>query len=92
MRILPSEWTLLVPEVESYDMWLQLSGIIAASGSRKKKKHPMAGVDVAREAGLPDGVLDVIECHAGDRVKNAKTVEAVIVHHADFACLDAVKI
>jgi putative nucleotidyltransferase with HDIG domain len=47
-------------------------------------RHPFTGVALAMECGVPDGVCHIIAAHAaeGDLVK--RSVEATIVHHADF--------
>ena len=47
-------------------------------------RHPIAGVALAMECGVPDAVCHIIAAHAaeGDLVK--RTTEAFIVHHADF--------
>jgi putative nucleotidyltransferase with HDIG domain len=50
----------------------------------KLLRHPFTGVAVAMECGVPDTVCHIIAAHAaeGDHVK--RSVEATIVHHADF--------
>src|SRR5712691_5713567 len=47
-------------------------------------RHPVTGVALALECGVPDAVCHIIAAHAaeGDLVK--RTTEAYIVHHADF--------
>jgi putative nucleotidyltransferase with HDIG domain len=47
-------------------------------------RHPFTGVALAMECGVPDAVCHIIAAHAaeGDLVK--RSVEATIVHHADF--------
>jgi putative nucleotidyltransferase with HDIG domain len=47
-------------------------------------RHPFTGVALAMECGVPDRVCHIIAAHAaeGDLVK--RSVEATIVHHADF--------
>jgi len=47
-------------------------------------RHPFTGVALAMECGVPDTVCHIIAAHAaeGDQVK--RSVEATIVHHADF--------
>jgi putative nucleotidyltransferase with HDIG domain len=47
-------------------------------------RHPFTGVALAMECGVPDRVCHIIAAHAaeGDQVK--RSVEATIVHHADF--------
>lgn len=47
-------------------------------------RHPFTGVALAMECGVPDRVSHIIAAHAaeGDHVR--RSVEATIVHHADF--------
>jgi putative nucleotidyltransferase with HDIG domain len=54
------------------------------SARGKLLRHPFTGVALAMECGVPDPVCHIIAAHAaeGDHVK--RTVEATIVHHADF--------
>jgi putative nucleotidyltransferase with HDIG domain len=47
-------------------------------------RHPFSGVSLAEQCGVPPEVCHIIAAHAaeGDLVK--RSVEAYIVHHADF--------
>jgi len=47
-------------------------------------RHPFSGVSLAVECGIPPEVCHIIAAHAheGDLIK--RSVEAYIVHHADF--------
>ncbi len=57
----------------------------------KLLRHPFTGVALAMECGVPDEVCHIIAAHAaeGDLVK--RTVEAIIVHHADFMAYEPFK-
>lgn len=50
----------------------------------KKFRHPVSGALLAKELGLPDGVVLIIYAHSheGDKIK--RSPEAVIVNHCDF--------
>ena len=50
----------------------------------KYLRHPFSGVSLAEQCGIPPEVCHIIAAHAaeGDLVK--RSVEAYIVHHADF--------
>jgi len=50
----------------------------------KYLRHPFSGVSLAEQCGVPPAVCHIIAAHAveGDMIK--RTVEAYIVHHADF--------
>jgi putative nucleotidyltransferase with HDIG domain len=60
-------------------------GKFVKSASGRMLRHPLSGAALAFSHGLPEEVLHIIACHAkeGDGVRS--TVEAIIVHHADFA-------
>ena len=50
----------------------------------KLVRHPFTGVSVAMSCGVPDSVCHIIAAHAGEGDHVKRTVEATIVHHADF--------
>ena len=47
-------------------------------------RHPFTGVAVAMMCGVPDAVCHIIAAHAGEGDLVKRSVEAYIVHHADF--------
>ena len=51
----------------------------------KCMRHPISGVILAKEAGLPDTILNMIACHAKEGEGRAQVVETILVHQADFA-------
>jgi putative nucleotidyltransferase with HDIG domain len=57
----------------------------------KYLRHPFSGVSLAEQCGLPPEVCHIIATHAaeGDLVK--RSVEAYIVHHADFMAFEPFK-
>jgi putative nucleotidyltransferase with HDIG domain len=50
----------------------------------KYLRHPFSGVSLAEQCGLPPAVTHIIAAHAGEGDHVKRTVEAYIVHHADF--------
>ncbi|MFB3909660.1 MAG: HDIG domain-containing metalloprotein [Candidatus Eisenbacteria bacterium] len=54
------------------------------SARGKYLRHPFTGVAVAMECGLPDAVTHIVATHAGEGNLVTRSVEAYIVHHADF--------
>lgn len=62
----------------------KVDGRARQSERGKLLRHPFTGVALAMECGVPDRVCHIIAAHAaeGDQVK--RSVEATIVHHADF--------
>ena len=50
----------------------------------KYLRHPFSGVSLAEECGCPPEVCHIIAAHAGEGDQIKRTVEAYVVHHADF--------
>jgi len=66
-------------------------GKLTTSNSGKLIRHPFSGLAIADRFNLPPEVQHIIAAHSkeGDLVK--RTVEAIIVHHADFVSFDPFK-
>jgi putative nucleotidyltransferase with HDIG domain len=47
-------------------------------------RHPFSGVALAEQCGVPPEVCHIIAAHAGEGDLIRRSVEAYIVHHADF--------
>jgi len=54
------------------------------SETGKYLRHPFTGVALAMEAGVPERVCHIIAAHAGEGDLVKRSVEAYVVHHADF--------
>jgi putative nucleotidyltransferase with HDIG domain len=50
----------------------------------KYLRHPFSGVSLAEQCGVPPAVCHIIAAHAGEGDMIKRSVEAYIVHHADF--------
>ncbi len=50
----------------------------------KYLRHPFSGVSLAESCGVPAEVCHIIAAHAGEGDKVKRSVEAYVVHHADF--------
>ena len=50
----------------------------------KYLRHPFSGVSLAEQCGVPPAVCHIIATHAGEGNMVKRTVEAYVVHHADF--------
>ena len=50
----------------------------------KYLRHPFSGVSLAESCGIPPEVCHIIAAHAGEGDHIKRSVEAYIVHHADF--------
>ena len=55
-------------------------------------RHPISGAAFASEHGLPKEVIHIIAAHSKEGDGARKTVEAVIINHADFVNFEALKI
>lgn len=50
----------------------------------KYLRHPFSGVSLAEQCGVPAEVCHIIATHAGEGNMVKRSVEAYVVHHADF--------
>ena len=57
----------------------------------KYLRHPFSGVSLAEQCGVPPAVCHIIAAHAGEGDMIKRTVEAYIVHHADFMTFEPFK-
>jgi putative nucleotidyltransferase with HDIG domain len=54
-------------------------------------RHPISGAAFAFKHGLPNEVLHIIAAHSKEGDGSRRTIEAVIVNHADFVNFDVFK-
>jgi len=54
-------------------------------------RHPISGAAFAAERGLPPEVLHIIAAHSKEGDGARRTIEAIIVNHADFVNFDVLK-
>ncbi len=57
----------------------------------KYLRHPFSGVSLAEQCGVPAEVCHIIATHAGEGDMVKRSVEAYIVHHADFMTFEPFK-
>jgi len=57
----------------------------------KYLRHPFSGVSLAEQCGVPADVCHIIATHAGEGDMVKRTVEAYVVHHADFMTFEPFK-
>ena len=62
----------------------KVGGKAVVSDYGRYVRHPFSGVGLAMRVGLPAEVCHIIAAHAGEGDKVKRSVEAYIVHHADF--------
>jgi putative nucleotidyltransferase with HDIG domain len=66
-------------------------GKLTTSHSGKLVRHPFSGMAIADRFGLPPEVQHIIAAHSKEGDIGQRTVEAIIVHHADFVSFDPFK-
>ncbi|UCE67141.1 MAG: HDIG domain-containing protein [Candidatus Zixiibacteriota bacterium] len=69
--------------------YTERNGKFHKSDSGKLVRHPVSGAALAAEMGLPAEVQHIIATHSYEGDKIQRTVESVLVHHADFANFEA---
>jgi len=47
-------------------------------------RHPISGVGLCYNQGIPEEVMHIIASHSWEGDRSKRTPEAIIVHHADF--------
>ncbi len=70
-----------VGKLLEYEM---VDGKAVQSERSRLLRHPFTGTALCMEMGLPDAVCHVVAAHAGEGDMVKRSVEATIVHHADF--------
>ena len=58
------------------------------SYSGKCARHPISGVVIVTEAGLPEEITNIVACHAKEGEGRPKVIETIFIHQADFATFD----
>ncbi len=54
-------------------------------------RHPFSGAGLCQEMGLPDTIVHMVATHSKEGNLGKRTVEAWIIHHADFMSFDAMR-
>ena len=70
----------------------KVNGTLTTSRAGKLLRHPFSGVAIADRFGLPPEVQHIIAYHAKEGDLAKRSVEAIIVHHADFVSFEPFKI
>jgi hypothetical protein len=68
-----------------------VDGKLGTSDYGKIVRHPFSGVAIAARFGLPPGVQHIIGTHSKEGDLGKRTVESIIVHHADFVSFEPFK-
>jgi putative nucleotidyltransferase with HDIG domain len=65
------------------------NGAFVKSKNGKLIRHPVSGAALAWELGLPDEVVHVIASHSFEGDKTPRSIEGILIHHADFTNFEA---
>ena len=68
-----------------------VDGQLITSTAGKLVRHPFSGVAIADRFGLPPQVQHIIATHSKEGDLGRRTVESIIVHHADFVSFEPFK-
>jgi len=63
-------------------------GKLGTSRDGKLLRHPFSGVSLADRFGLPFDIQHIIAYHSKEGDLGKRTVESIIVHHADFVSFE----
>ena len=69
----------------------KVEGKLTTSKAGKFLRHPFSGVAIADRFDLPTEVQHIIAYHAKEGDLAKRSIEAIIVHHADFVSFDPFK-
>ena len=69
-----------------------VEGKLATSNYGKVLRHPFSGVAIAARFDLPPEVQHIIGTHSKEGDLWKRTVESIIVHHADFVSFEPFKV
>ncbi len=64
------------------------NGNLTTSKNGKLVRHPISGVAIAERFGLPWEVQHIIATHSKEGDIGKRTLESIIVHHADFVSFE----
>ncbi len=68
-----------------------VDGQLTTSDAGKLVRHPFSGAAIADRCGLPPEVQHIIATHSKEGDLGKRTVESIIVHHADFVSFEPFK-
>lgn len=66
-------------------------GKLKTSNAGKLLRHPFSGIGIVDRFGIPPEVQHIIATHSKEGDLGMRTVESIIVHHADFVSFDPFK-
>ena len=69
----------------------KINGKIQISKAGELIRHPFSGLAIASRFNIPNEVQHIIATHSKEGDLGKRTVESIIVHHADFVSFDIFK-
>lgn len=81
----------LLHDVGKFVEYSRQGGTVVKSEAGKLLRHPFSGQALAYKHGLPFTVLHMIAYHSKEGDLGKRTVEAIIIHHADFVNFEPLK-
>lgn len=69
----------------------KVDGKLTTSRDGKLLRHPFSGVAIADRFGMPDDIQHIIAYHSKEGDLGKRTIESIIVHHADFVSFEPFK-
>jgi putative nucleotidyltransferase with HDIG domain len=92
----PIDWDVLIAGAILIDVGKMLEyetrdGKLVTARAGALVRHPFSGVALAHRFGLPDDVLHIIGTHSKEGDLGKRTIESIIVHHADFVSFEPFK-
>ena len=69
-----------------------VDGKLTTSSYGKVVRHPFSGVAIAARFELPSEVQHIIGTHSKEGDLGKRTIESIIVHHADFVSFEPFKV
>ncbi|MDZ7766983.1 MAG: HDIG domain-containing protein [Melioribacteraceae bacterium] len=69
----------------------KVDGKLTTSKDGKLLRHPFSGVAVADRFNLPSEIQHIIAYHSKEGDLGKRTIESIIVHHADFVSFEPFK-
>ena len=69
-----------------------IEGKLTTSNYGKVVRHPFSGVAIAARFELPPEVQHIIGTHSKEGDLGKRTIESIIVHHADFVSFEPFKV
>jgi putative nucleotidyltransferase with HDIG domain len=92
--VLKIDWDILIAGGILHDVgkvleYARENGAYVKSKTGKLIRHPVSGAALAWELGLPEEVVHIIAGHSFEGDKTPRSIEGILVHHADFANFEA---